>query len=175
MILEKKQIMKYTYIIAIVALLGTVVGPAKVMAQSQLPTISVSGEVTKPLSLKMSDLDTMRQAQVVHKEKDGKDHTYTGVLLSAILQNAGATMGKDLKGKNLAKYILVEAADGYKVVFALAELDKEFTDRLIILADKVDGKPISAGTGPFQVIVQDEKKAARCVKQVTGIKVALAK
>jgi hypothetical protein len=28
-----------------------------------------------------------------------------------------------------------EAADGYKVVFAMAELDPDFSDRQIILAD----------------------------------------
>ena len=97
-----------------------------------------------------------------------------GVLLATLLQKAGVTLGKDLKGKNLTKYILVGAADGYQVVFALAELDSDFTDRLIILADKVDGKLLAPGEGPFRIIVQDEKKPARCVRQVTGIRVAFA-
>jgi hypothetical protein len=70
---------------------------------------------------------------------------------------------------------LVEARDGYQVVFALAELDKDFTDRRIILADKVDGKSLSPADGPFRIIVQDEKKPARCIKQVTGIKIQFAK
>jgi DMSO/TMAO reductase YedYZ molybdopterin-dependent catalytic subunit len=100
---------------------------------------------------------------------------YTGVLLSAILQRAGATMGKDLKGENLTKYATVEASDGYQVVFALAELDKDFTDRQIILATQIDGKPLAPADGPSRIIVQDEKKPARCIKQVTAIKVAFAK
>ena len=95
--------------------------------------------------------------------------------MSTILQKAGVTSGKDLRGKNLTKYVQVEASDGYQVVFALAELDKDFTDRMIILADEVDGKPLAAGDGPFRIIVQDEKKPARCIKQVTAIKVAYAK
>ena len=110
----------------------------------------------------------------VKLNKDGKDHVYSGVILSTILQKAGVTSGKDLRGKNLAKYILITANDGYKVIFALAELDKDFTDKIVILADKADGKPLPVGDGPFRVIVQDEKKPARCIKQVTEIKVQIA-
>ena len=84
-------------------------------------------------------------------------------------------MGNDLKGENLTKFISVSASDGYQVVFALAELDKSFTDRVIILASLMDGKPLPTGDGPFRIIVQDEKKPARCIKQVTSIKVAFAK
>ena len=51
-----------------------------------------------------------------------------------------------MKGKNLTKYILVTASDNYQVVFALAELDKAFTDRTIHLADQVDGKPLQNKT-----------------------------
>jgi len=111
----------------------------------------------------------------MHKDKDGNEHAYTGVLLADLLQKAGTTMGKDLKGKNLTKFISVEASDGYQVVFALAELDKDFTDRTIILANMMDGKPLPTGDGPFRIIVQDEKKPARCIKQVTAIKVQFAK
>jgi hypothetical protein len=96
-------------------------------------------------------------------------------LLSAILQKAGVPSGKDLHGKNLTKYVLVNASDGYQVVFALAKLDKDFTDRTIILADHLDGKPLPTGVGPFQIIVQDEKKAARCIRMVTAIKIQSAK
>ena len=80
-----------------------------------------------------------------------------------------------MKGENLTKYVLAEASDGYQVTFALAELDKDFTDRLIILATTIDGKPLAAGDGPFRIIIQDEKKPARCMKQVTGLKVMFAK
>ena len=84
-------------------------------------------------------------------------------------------MGSALKGDNLTKYLFVTASDNYQVDFALPELDKAYTDRMIILADKMDGKPLPTGDGPFRVIVQDEKRPARCIKQVTGLKVLFAK
>jgi len=138
-------------------------------------SVKLSGEITAPADLSMADLKAYKQATVVRKDKDGKDHTYIGVTLADILQKAGATLGNDLKGKNLAKFISVEAKDGYQVVFALAELDKNFTDRTIILTTAMDGKPLPSADGPFRIIVQDEKKPARCIKQVTAIKVQFAK
>ncbi|MGZ3873986.1 MAG: molybdopterin-dependent oxidoreductase [Mucilaginibacter sp.] len=143
-------------------------------AQTKVPAVKVTGEVTTPLDLKLADLGQYPQSAVTRKDKDGKEHTYSGVMLSAILQKAGVTLGKELRGKNLTKYIVVEASDGYRVVFALAELDKDFTDRAILLADLVDGAPLPPADGPFRIIIQDEKKPARCIKQVTAIKVVFA-
>ncbi|QEM12624.1 molybdopterin-dependent oxidoreductase [Mucilaginibacter rubeus] len=137
--------------------------------------IKVTGEVTTPLTIGNAEFQQYKQTTVTRKDRDGKDHTYSGVLVSDILGKAGVTLGPELRGENLAKYLLVEASDGYQVLFALAELDKGFTDRTIILADKVDGQPLVPADGPFRIIVQDEKKPARCIKQVTAMKVMFAK
>lgn len=137
--------------------------------------IKVTGEVTTPLTIGSAEFQQYKQTTVIRKDRDGKDHTYSGVLVSDILGKAGVTLGPELRGENLAKYLLVEASDGYQVLFALAELDKGFTDRTIILADKVDGQPLVPADGPFRIIVQDEKKPARCIKQVTAMKVMFAK
>jgi len=162
--------MKRFFIVTLFSFLSVIISPV-LKAQS----VKVTGEVTAPLDLKLADIQQFKQTNVMRKDRDGNDHTYTGVVLADILQKAGATMGNDLKGENLTKFISVEASDGYQVVFALAELDKSFTDRTIILATVMDGKPLPTGDGPFRIIVQDEKKPARCIKQVTGIKVMFAK
>ena len=148
---------------------------SKAQTEVKEASVKILGEVTAPLEIKLADLHQFKQTEVIRKDRDGKDHTYSGVILADILQKAGVTMGKDLRGENLTKYVLVEASDGYQVVFALAELDKDFTDRTIILADMIDGKPLASGDGPFRIIVQDEKKPARCIKQVTDIKILFAK
>lgn len=170
-----KNMKKHTF--TFVALITFFVSPYLTKAQpaAKEASVKVTGEVTASLDLKLADLQQFKQVEVTRKDKDGKDHIYSGVVLSEILQKAGVTLGKDLRGKNLTKFVQVEARDGYQVVFALAELDKDFTDRLIILADKADSKPLLPADGPFRIIVQDEKKPARCIKQVTGIKVQFAK
>jgi len=166
------QSMKKNSIILLFTFLSLVIS---YHAKAQTTSVKISGDVTAPLTINNADLHQYTQTTVTRKDHDGKDHVYTGVILAEILKKTGATLGPDLKGKNLTKYILIAASDNYQVVFALAELDKAFTDRIIILADQVDGKPLPAGEGPFRIIVQDEKKPARCVREVTEIKVITAK
>lgn len=137
--------------------------------------VKVHGEVITPLNLTLADLGQYPQTTVSRTDRDGKSHVYSGVILSDILGKAGVTFGKNLRGDNLTKYALISASDGYQVIFALAELDKDFTDRSIILADKMDGQPLPNGDGPFRIIVQGEKKPARCIKEVTEINIEYAR
>lgn len=137
--------------------------------------IKISGEVTKPLTLSATDLAGMKHTTVSVKGRDGKEHNYSGVPLQVLLEQAGVTMGKELRGENLSKYLLVRCADGYEVLFSLAETDSSFTDRVIVLADAYDGKPIIAEKGPFQLAVPGEKKPARSCFQVTELIIKYAK
>jgi DMSO/TMAO reductase YedYZ molybdopterin-dependent catalytic subunit len=168
--------MKKFTLIAFIGLFGLIT-PILTKAQTadKIATVKISGEVATPLVITLDSLNKFKQTELVHKDKDGNSHTYKGVVLSEILQKAGVSSGKDLRGKNLTKYVLISAIDGYQVVFALAELDKDFTDRTIILADMIDGKLLTTTEGPFRIIVQDEKKPARCIRQVTGIQILSAK
>ena len=74
-------------------------------------------------------------------------------------------------GRRWQRSSIVEASDGYRAGFALAELDPAFTDRVILLADHRDGKALAAKEGPLQIIVPGEKKHARWVRQVIRLKV----
>ncbi|MCX6216646.1 molybdopterin-dependent oxidoreductase [Spirosoma sp.] len=136
--------------------------------------LTISGQVTKPLTLQAADLKGLPHSDVSAKDKDGTEHRYSGVSLVGLLKQAGTTLGGELRGKNLTKYVLVKAGDGYEVVFALPELDPEFATRVILLADSVDGKPLVPGVGPYRVIVPDEKKPARWIRDVKSIEVKVA-
>ena len=65
------------------------------------------------------------------------------------------------------------AHDGYRVLFALPELDPDFTDnsQQIILADTADGKPLGDKQGPVRIVVPQEKKGARWIRMVESIEV----
>ena len=65
-------------------------------------------------------------------------------------------------------YLVVEATDSYRVVFALPEIDPAFTERTILLVDRRDHQPLSPHDGPLHVIVPGEKRHARWVRQVTA-------
>ena len=151
---------------------GQLVSAAHVQAQS---VIKVSGEVTKALQLQAGDLAKMTRTTVTLKDKDGKDHPYTGVPITEILEMAGVTTGSQLRGPNLAKYMLVKCKDGYQVLFSLAELDHAFTDKIVILADSIEGKLLPPDRGPFRLIVPGEKRPARSSFQVTELVIRSAK
>ncbi len=138
-------------------------------------TVVVSGDVTKPFTITASSFAAMKQTTIKGKAHDGKEHEFTGVLLSDIVNAAGALPDNKLSGKSLAKYILIKAADGYSAVIALPEINADFNDKNIILADKEDGKPLFEKTGPYQIIIPGEKKWGRWVRQVTGIEIQTAK
>jgi hypothetical protein len=83
-----------------------------------------------------------------------------------LLTLVGAPHGDSLRGAALTTYIVVQAADGYRVVFSLAEFDPGFTDRIAILVDSRNGAPLPPDKGPYRLIVPDEKRPARWARQV---------
>jgi DMSO/TMAO reductase YedYZ molybdopterin-dependent catalytic subunit len=138
------------------------------------PTSTVRGEVLRPLSISVKQLVAMKTTEVNGKDRDGKERTFKGVMLWVLLDSAGVTLGKDLRGENLAKYVLVKASDGYKVVFSLPEVDPEFSDKTILLAYEADGKPLAAHEGPFRLVVPQDKKHARWIRQLKSIEIILS-
>ena len=91
---------------------------------------------------------------------------YEGVPLREILKRAGVPLGKELRGKALASYILAKAHDGYEVVFSLGEIDATFGNESILVADKRDGKPLFGYQGPFRLVCPNDKAGARSVRML---------
>lgn len=142
-------------------------------ATAQTPSttvvLKISGEVERPLNLTMADLSKLSRRTVRAKDHDGKETEFSGVRLSDVLQLAGVKFGEEMRGKNLSLYLLAEAADNYRAVYALPELDAAFTDKMILLADQRDGKPLSEKEGPLRIVVPDEKRQGRWVRQVVSL------
>lgn len=65
----------------------------------------------------------------------------------------------------------MKAADGYRAVFALPELDPAFTDKQIVLAFLKNGKLLDDKEGPYCIVIPDEKRKARWVRRVTTLKI----
>jgi len=144
-------------------------------AQPSAPSLTIEGEVVKPLKLSLTDLNGLKQTEVNATDHGDQQRRYKGVTLFDILNAAGVTLGSQLRGKNLLKYVEVRAADGYEVIFALPEIDPEFTTQTILLAYEVDGKPLPKGDGPFRLVVPNDKKHARWIREITTITVTFSK
>lgn len=137
-------------------------------------TLKVFGVGLESRTFDQDALRGMTRTTLKVNEKDGVEAAYEGVLVSDILTSAGMTFGQTLRGPRLADYLIAEASDGYRVVYALPELDAAFSDRIVIIADQRDGKPLSERDGPFKIIVSDEKRHARWIRNVTSLAVQSA-
>jgi len=122
------------------------------------------------LTLKAEDLAAMPREKASVPEQDGTQVEYEGVPLREVLKRAGLPLGK-LRGKALTTYILAKAHDGYEVVFTLAEVDTEFANEQIIVADKRDGKPLFGYQGPFRLECAHDKAGARSVRMLETLEV----
>jgi DMSO/TMAO reductase YedYZ molybdopterin-dependent catalytic subunit len=150
-------------------LIAAVTGFAAV-GQEAPSAVQIGGAVKQPLTLTSDDLAKMPRASV-KMTSNGLDTTYEGVWLHEILKRAGAPSGGELRGKALTSYLLVEAKDGYQVLFSLAEIDPAFTENQVLLADKADGKPLVGSQGPFRLVAAKDKPGARSIRMVTKIEV----
>jgi Oxidoreductase molybdopterin binding domain len=117
------------------------------------------------------DLEALRHAKVTVSEHGSPPVSFEDVTLKCVLEKAGVTFGESMKGKRVTNCLLIEAADGYRAVIALPELDPAFTAKQTMLAFLREGKPLSEKEGPYRILIPDEKRMARWVRQVTTLKI----
>jgi len=144
-----------------------VVFASTILECQQLTVQTDAGEQT----LNRRDLEALPHVKVTASEHGSPATSFEGITLKSVLEKAGVSFGESMRGKRLSHCLLVEAADGYRVVIALPELDPAFTDKQIVLAFLQDGKPLGEKQGPYRIVIPDEKRMARWVRQVTTLKI----
>jgi hypothetical protein len=127
--------------------------------------LELRGDVPNPRQIDRSELKKLPRVETrtTDPHDPGKEVIYSGTPLVEVLKAGGLRLdsGTARIRETVATTVLVEATDGYRAVFALAELDSELTDRVILLADAKDGQPLPPSEGSFRVIVPGEKRPAR--------------
>jgi DMSO/TMAO reductase YedYZ molybdopterin-dependent catalytic subunit len=150
-------------------LIATLSLPSAVLAADAL---AVSGDVPHPLHLTADAIREMPHVTVTAKDgHSGKETQFRGVPLAAVLERAGVASGEHLRGKELAAYVMAGAADGYRVVFSIAECDPKLSGTDVLIADAADGKPLDDKTGPLRLVVPRDHRPARWVRQLTTLRV----
>ena len=115
------------------------------------------------------------QTQVtVFDHHTNKNETYSGVPLMELLAHLGVPHGKNLMGKPLADYVVATGSDGYTTVLSLGEVDPDFHPGTVLVADAMEGKPLDAKTGPFRLVVTEDRNATRSVRNLVKIEVRTA-
>jgi DMSO/TMAO reductase YedYZ molybdopterin-dependent catalytic subunit len=159
----------------LLVLLFSAVSHGRAQTAPAPPELRIQGEVSGTLVLAAADLKKMpRKTLTVVNPHEKKAETYEGVALEELLRRAGVPQGEQLRGAAMATYVVAEAADGYRVVFSLAELDSGIEDSELLVADAMDGAPLGPKQGPFKLVAPHEKRPARWVRMLKSITVTRA-
>ncbi|HET7622091.1 MAG TPA: molybdopterin-dependent oxidoreductase [Gemmatimonadaceae bacterium] len=136
----------------------------------------VDGEgVPVTRSFTATDLASLPRREVrVQAHHATTPSTFSGVSLSDVLHLAGAWDSTTPRGAWARSYAVVSAADGYRAVYGLTELDTVVTDKLVLLADRRDGERLAANEGPLRLVAPGEQRESRWVRRVVRITVRRA-
>ncbi len=156
------------------ALLSVLLFSLLAVAQPAKPLLTIDNKVPSAISITPEDWAKLPRTTVMATRGHSKDKVqYEGVSLKAVLEKAGVlNADKPLHGKQLLQYVVVTGSDGYRVLFSLAELEEATgATANVLLADKVEGKPLSEKEAPLKLVVPSDKRPERFVRMVTGISV----
>ncbi len=156
--------------------LAAVLLPAALEAQQSCPAVPgsvvVYGDGATTTTFGAADLAALPRLHVTGPNHDGDGTSaFDGVALKELLVRAGAIDAERLTSSDYRRFVEVEAADGYSVLYTVVELEPDFRPAVPILADRQNGEPLAADVGPYQVVMSDEMKHARWVRQVTCLRV----
>jgi hypothetical protein len=141
-----------------------------VRSGEQQVALTVQGKSSKPITFTAEALAKLDRAKL---EIGDDQETYEGVPLANVLHAAGVTWGTKCS-LWLDCYVTVDAADEYRAVFSIPEIDPGLAHKLVLLADRRNGKPFKKADGPYQLIEEGAKQRGRWVKQVTAVSIRMA-
>lgn len=141
------------------------------------PTLEVEGALVKRASFTVKDLQELGAVTVDWSDKRGP-HKLTGVRLDKVLLKLGFTEGPTgpqtdpkVKHQGLRAAVLATAADGFEAVFSVGELLETLGPTQALLVWEMDGQPLPASTGPFRLVVTNDKGQSRSPHQLVSLKV----
>ena len=140
-------------------------GAAGMAAAQSIDVVGLDGRKTTV------SFEALTRRTVSTADRAGVKTTHEGVALREVLAKAAVPLGDELKGKALARVVVATAADGYQIAFAIAEIDAAFNDHVILIADSRNGKPLLPDSGPLQIVVPQDRRPARWMRQVTTLEV----
>ncbi|MDR1728218.1 MAG: hypothetical protein LBT74_09910 [Acidobacteriota bacterium] len=154
--------------VAVVSL-GLAVGA---LAQTPAPptSLTVRGDVQKPGVLTPEDVKKQFAAEL-HSTKytaghDKQEKTAVGVPLVSVIKAAELKTAPTPKHYDLSFIVILEAHDGYRAFFSMAELSKRGEENKTLLVVEEDGKPLSGQDAPFKLLTEG---GDRRIFGITGI------
>ena len=136
-------------------------------------TFQVTGVVTKPRTWTVQQIQTQfpGQIQTVSYSFKGTNHSAHCLSLLTLLQAAQPNVNPRIKHHLLSFVVFVQGRDGYTIPFTMGELMPDFGNRSAWVALDEDGKPLPDDAGPVELLVPEDKQAARWVHAISTITV----
>jgi hypothetical protein len=157
--------------------IGSVPAGAKCLADGRSTSILVTGDVTKPTTFDLKQLQQFSPAQANVDYYAGEPSldtgAFTGVLLWDLLNSSPAGPIKtnpNIKNDILHKIVIVTGCDGYESVFGAGEIDPFFGGNQIIVAYAENGQSLGEN-GLAQIIAPGDKAGGRFVYIINEIEV----
>jgi hypothetical protein len=129
-------------------------------AQETPAPIDVRGDILKPREWSIPDLRDQFAKDIKSIRfsigKGQPEHTGTGIPLISLLQAAAPKVEKTPKHYELSFLVIIEAHDGYRVYFSLAELLPECGRAQAWLVWEMDGKALPDKEAPVRLVVPSD-------------------
>jgi hypothetical protein len=94
--------------------------------------------------------------------------TYSGVPVSALLVKLGLPFEKTNEHTLLRTFIIAQGTDGYTVILSAYETLSAIRDGNVIVADKLNGKPLDQ-EGAFKLVIPGDKRPQRWVQNLKSL------
>jgi len=157
---------------AIIAL--TVAAPGRSAEPTAPSALSVVGPAHASVGIGVAALDGLpaRHLATSFLTEHGMHHaSFDGPLLWAVLAKTGA-IDPATRRDQVSQFIVVTGRDGYRAVLALAEIAPDFEGKAVLLADRMDGRPL--GPEHLRIVVPLDNHGGRSVRDVVRIEVLAA-
>ena len=141
--------------------------PAAPAKPVQTVIVGLKGKTIVVTPQLLAGLDRAEATLINHSQP----HVYEGVRLTELLRLVDAPTGARLHADADRDYLVVTGGDKFRAVYSLAETDGSVQRHAVILADKMDGAPLTAHDAPYRLVVDGDQKPARSVFAVRRIEV----
>ena len=114
----------------------------------------------------LAKLPTVKLSVAFGTEHGPRQAVFEGPLLWTVLDQAHA-VDPAKAGGHVRQFVTLTGSDGYTAVLALGEISPDFEGKQVIVAERMDGKPLDHP----RVVVPGDRRGGRSVHDVVGIAV----
>lgn len=158
------------------------VPPVSVLAQMDMhkpaatpsTSLTVTGITGVAKTLSPADFKALPHITVnVHNPHANKDESYSGVAVKDLLAMVAPSKGESPKVSGNMTLIIAGATDGFQVAITLCDTNPECRNGQSIVADTLDGAPLTTD-GAFKLVLSEDRKPARWARNLQSLTVKAA-